>query len=291
MRHHGGVTTPLFGVDYSGTPPTPAELLAARVAFVGRYGCPLPNTKALTLIEAQRLTAAGIRIVSIWESTAARASEGAIPGARDALAAVAFFASMGQPAGTPIYFAVDEDVDAGAVLPYFQDAALNIWPYVMGGYGSRRVVDGLLAAGAIVFVMQTVAWSGGLLSPRAHIYQAGQTTIGGTQCDIDQALVADYGGWLIGQPDDEQELFPMAIFKDDNDALAYFVRKTYLDVLDRKVESVDVQNRWGQYITANGADLFLAAIVDSGEGTADVNAHLAELASWEAKQPAVAASS
>jgi hypothetical protein len=268
-------------VDFSGSPPPPDALIRAGVGFVGRYYCPLPNPKALTPGEAWAYSHAGVALVSFWESTAARATEGALAGAADATEAVRQAEACGQPPGSDIFFTVDVDVDARVVLPYFQDAVMKIWPYVCSGYGSLRVIEGLLDAGLIVHGIQTAMGSHGLLSPRAVIYQhPEQITIAGTQCDIDTALVADYGGWLIGSTA-EEEMIPMAIFKDDDDARRWFVRDTYRSVLSREVESLDVQTRWAAFIAANGADRFLAAIMDSTEGQGDLAGHLAELHAWE----------
>jgi Domain of unknown function (DUF1906) len=74
------------GGDYSFARPSISELKKAGITFVCRYLSHSP-AKNLTLKEAEELSAAGIDIVSIWEDTATRATEGHEAGVADAKAA------------------------------------------------------------------------------------------------------------------------------------------------------------------------------------------------------------
>jgi hypothetical protein len=58
----------------------------------------------------------------------------------------------------------------------------------------------------------------------------------------------------------------MAIFKSDDDAINFAIRKIYHDVLHREIESVQTQDHYRNMWKAGPADLVLAAIMDSDEG-------------------------
>jgi hypothetical protein len=131
------------------------RIVSAGVKFVARYYS-RNAAKNIGLSEAKALSGAGIDIVTVWESGgdhAAFFSHG--QGADDATSAVNQARSVGQPAGTPVYFAVDFDASQTEldtqIVPYFQGVADGLTvmgqgtpPYKVGVYGSGLVCSTLL---------------------------------------------------------------------------------------------------------------------------------------------------
>lgn len=192
----------MFGVDYSFAPhPSPAALTAAGVGFACRYISADAdndgNGKNLLPAEAKALLAAGIAVVMVAESYAARMKEGWPAGAADAQHADAVVQALGMP-GVPVYFAADWDAtrpDQAAINAYLDGAASVIGRQRTGIYGGYRPVKRALDAGKAAYAWQTVAWSAGQWDPRAHIRQGLAVTIGGVQCDRDQSRRPDFGQW------------------------------------------------------------------------------------------------
>ena len=159
----------MFVADYSWQHPTTDELKAAGYGAVMRYLARKIDAKLLQSGEAEELHAAGIGIGLVWETTAARAGEGAAAGLADANDAEALADRLGVPDATPIFYAVDFETSADVVRPYFA-AILGAARRPVGVYGSYRVVEGLPE---VPWVWQTVAWSYGRISERCHLYQKG----------------------------------------------------------------------------------------------------------------------
>jgi hypothetical protein len=197
-------TYPL-GLDYAGGRISGADLKAAGVTFVCRYlsdgGANLPN-KQLTPAEAADLTAAGIEIVSNWETTANMMLGGYSQGTADANAARAQQIKCGGPPGATIYFSCDFDEapsQQAAINAYLQ-ACCDVLggPGNVGIYGSYYVGMRALNAGVCSYLWQTEAWSGGSVDSRVAIIQRNQVgyrTVSGVQCDINEAHADDIGQW------------------------------------------------------------------------------------------------
>lgn len=158
-------------LDYAFQHPTPAAIKAAGACGVMRYLSHSGPPKNLTTAEATALHQAGLSIGLVYESTANRAGKGSQAGCQDATFAYDQAHDLGVPGGTVIFFAVDFDTTADAVTPYFKGVASVPTAYLPGVYGSLQVVDGLMSCGIVQWGWQTVAWSGGKLSDRAHLYQ------------------------------------------------------------------------------------------------------------------------
>ena len=192
----------MFGVDYSFAPhPSPAALTAAGVRFACRYISADAgndgNGKNLRPAEARALLAAGIAVVMVAESYAARMKEGRPAGVADARHANAVVQALGMP-GVPVYFAADWDAqpaDQPAINAYLDGAASVIGRQRTGIYGGYHPVKRALDAGKASYAWQTVAWSAGVWDPRAHIHQGLAVTIGGVQCDRDESRRPDFGQW------------------------------------------------------------------------------------------------
>lgn len=191
---------PTFGVDYAGAHPSPPCLALQGVKFAGRYIEPASDWKTLTKTEADALHAAGVAIVSFYETSATRALAGAAAGKADALGVIAHRADIGMPANRPVYFAVDFNATpaqlSGPVRDYFRGIAAVMPLDAIGGYGGYHTIRYLFDNALIKWGHQAYAWSGGAWDPRAHIqqYANGRALCGGT-VDFDRAMVADYGQW------------------------------------------------------------------------------------------------
>ncbi|SFA83130.1 protein of unknown function [Cohnella sp. OV330] len=193
------------GIDKA-TPVTAAQaktLASAGYAFAARYLVPSSYAwKRMTADEAKLITAAGMRIVSVYETTANRAASGADAGRNDGAAAYAEALAVGQPKGTVIYFAVDYDAqskDFDAIEAYLKAAAKQITGYETGVYGSYTVVEEMAKRGACAHFWQTYAWSRGKRSDKANIFQYKiDTTVSGIALDLNES----YGneGWWDTNP-------------------------------------------------------------------------------------------
>lgn len=202
-----GVTPVLLGLDYSGGRPAGRAVAAAGYGFVARY---LPNGLSsgrvnLSAAEVADMHAAGVAVVMVWESQANRAATGRAAGVADATYALAQAAVVGLP-GVPIYFAVDFDLPdyspaatsplakLGPVGEYFVGVVSVLGLARTGVYGGYWAVRRCLDAGLASWAWQTVAWSGGNIDPRIHLYQrAGYVTVDGVQCDVNEARQQQFG--------------------------------------------------------------------------------------------------
>lgn len=169
-----------YALDYSYRHPNPADI--KRAGYVGaiRYFSHDP-AKDLTLDEVKELHANGLWVSIVWETTAQRAVEGKAAGIADRKEAEYRAAKIGAPKGIVLWYAVDADVDPSSVKPYFA-GVLDERTYNTGAYGSRRVVESF---GRGVYRWQTEAWSGGIVSKVAHLYQqAGKSQFAGSDRDV-----------------------------------------------------------------------------------------------------------
>lgn len=151
-----------------------AKWLGVKVSYAVRYysfgyvvssgnkvwGCDHPNSKNLTPGEAQALTAAGIKIVTVWEAGAN--ATGRKQGTSAARCAARQAIRCGQPAGTPIYFAIDHDPKASerpGMEAYFQgirdELAKASRSYQIGVYGNRTSLDWCKAQGIATWFWQS----------------------------------------------------------------------------------------------------------------------------------------
>ena len=191
------------GLDYAGGRPSAADIKANGYTFVCRYlsdGGPSLPGKLLIPSEVSDLQANGIDIVSNWETTGVDALDGFGAGVSDAQQADSVHQSLGG-GQAPIYFSLDWDEapsQDAVVEQYFQGVASVIGLQRTGAYGGYWPLSRLLDASLITWAWQTQAWSGGNTDSRFHILQnnnAGYAYVDGVQCDIDEALVDNFGQW------------------------------------------------------------------------------------------------
>jgi hypothetical protein len=140
-----GIDTPIDTRDVSN------ELAGTRLDFVARYyRDPTSRWPPLSAREAAMLSAAGFKIVAIWEFHSARPQYFSYAsGYADAINAYRQARSIGQPPGSAIYFAVDFNAQpadiAGGIDPYFRGIAAGL--AAVGGTGQYRV--GVYGSGAV----------------------------------------------------------------------------------------------------------------------------------------------
>lgn len=204
----------LMGIDIAWDRPSVAQIKATGAHFVARYFSHDP-TKDLTAGEVQQYKAAGLGIVTVFESSAGRALQGHAAGVQDAQSAVNERAAVGLPSTAPIYWAVDTDTDYASVSAYAEGWATVIPKDKSGPYGGFKVVEGAHYAG-FKYGWQTTAWSGGQWSQWATIKQVGGAVLNGA-ADVDYAQAADYGEWPLTQGDDLPTPFDVWAYKGPGD--------------------------------------------------------------------------
>lgn len=191
----------IYGVDYAFQKPPASALKATGKAFACRYGGAGTSDKWLTASELASLTAHGIAVVANVEGAANGMLGGYDVGARWARQADNHFHALGMPDDRPIYLSVDFDVQPSqwaAVHGALMGARDVLGAARVGIYGGRYAIARAQAEHAAAWFWQTYAWSGRPTQwvSGVHIqqYQNG-VTIGGADCDLDRALVQDYGQW------------------------------------------------------------------------------------------------
>lgn len=191
-----------YGVDWAWGSLSPATLRSVGASFAARY-LSYDSGKNLSPSEARWLSQAGIDLVVVWETTAARALSGYNAGVEDARAALAQARACGKPDWAPIYFAVDIDEspgEASVVESYFRGVNAVLGVARTGVYGGFWTVKRLFEAGVIKYGWQTIAWSGGMWYPRSQLRQVGvDHVLAGVGDDPDLAVAADFGQWRVGQ--------------------------------------------------------------------------------------------
>ncbi len=121
--------------------------VSGRVTFVGRY------LRDITHKECAILRKAGLKLLSISEYSDEPDSINRAAGAVDAERALSKAKEFGQPAGTPIYFAIDFSVDASNpskmqdVFAYFEEIERTFHEaesgYLIGVYGNNYVLQNI----------------------------------------------------------------------------------------------------------------------------------------------------
>ena len=143
-----------------------------------------PNTSRpdLTAVEVGALHGKGKPIGLIWQMNGdkGRSGKGFDVGVLDAQTANAKADALGAPASVAVFYTVDWDAQPSQVEPYVR-GVLSVTGRPVGLYGSARIVDWATSLG-IAYRWQTKAWSLGVISPNAHLYQRDFLT------DLDQSV-------------------------------------------------------------------------------------------------------
>lgn len=178
------------------------------------------EAKPLTRDYADALRAAGLHIVSNFQygkpgwpdpSDFTRGYDG---GVADAHTATQLHAAAGGPDSAPIFFSVDDDIDAdtwnNVAVQWFRGINSVLGVGRTGIYGHARacgwaIRDGVVGPSSTPghrWAWQTRSWSHGEREPAAVLYQAVVNSpgspgplLGGINVDVDDVLAADYGQW------------------------------------------------------------------------------------------------
>jgi hypothetical protein len=182
------------------------NIKASGYDFVCRYYSDNPR-KNLTAPEAAALSSAGLSIVAVWEDNpTADAYFTHARGLDEGTRAYYMALTVGQAAGSAIYFAVDYDPDpiviGGAIADYFQGitdgfAAMargGTPAYAVGIYGSGAVCGAGLAAYG--WLAQATGWRGTSGFTGWNIQQGRGGTFLGIGVDLDDAA-GDYGAFTV----------------------------------------------------------------------------------------------
>jgi hypothetical protein len=185
------------------------ELSGSRVDFVARYYRePDSRWPPLSASEAQRLSSQGLKIVAVWEShSRTPAHFSYVYGYHDATSADRQARTIGQPAGSAIYFAVDYNVPSQslpAIDDYFRGVTAGLAAagggradYTVGVYGSGAVCDAVKGAGLAryTWLSNALAWNGAGYQDW-NIMQMGRSAELSFDHDADEAR-DDYGGFQV----------------------------------------------------------------------------------------------
>jgi hypothetical protein len=191
------------------------------ILFIGRYFAATNTWKALTKDESQKISDAGLYIVSIWQEVANSQEYFSYAlGKNDGKNAFKYAAKVGQTPNTPVFFAVDFDVTPSykqKILGYFEGVSDGYEEYLnerrqnglpeihykIGIYGSYDVLDWCKRQGIATYFFQAYppGWSNGRNSNPWSGYNLRQISSEQTVCNIyvdyDRAS-ADFGGWSHG---------------------------------------------------------------------------------------------
>lgn len=178
------------------------------------------EAKPITREYADALRAAGLQIVSNYQygkpgwpdpSDFTRGYDG---GVADAHTALRLHAASGGGDSAPIFFSVDEDIDArtwtGVAAEWFRGINSVLGVDRTGIYGHCRacgwaIEDGMVGRSTTAghwWAWQTKTWSHGEREPRAVLYQEVVDTVSnpgpilaGVSVDVNQVLANDFGQW------------------------------------------------------------------------------------------------
>ena len=187
-----------------------AAIRGANLDFVARYyRSPTSHWPSLSASEAQLLSA-GLKIVAVWESASTHASYfSRLFGVNDSTSAYHQAQTIGQPAGSAIYFAVDYDASGtdivGPINEYFRGIAAGFAAArgdgpgcKVGVYGSGAVCQALTRAGLADYTWLAVSsgWAESRTFTAWNIKQGEALRSLSFDHDSNEAT-DDYGGFQV----------------------------------------------------------------------------------------------
>ncbi|ESY77851.1 hypothetical protein X739_32535 [Mesorhizobium sp. LNHC220B00] len=188
-----------------------SQIASAGKSFVARYYRSASSKwPPLTAKEAQAVSGAGLKIVTVWESDSDHLSHFShSAGVAEGTSAYRQAMSAGQPAGTPIYFAVDFDCDgegiSGPINDYFRGVndgfsaiSSKSSAYSIGVYGSGNACAWLVGHGRVQYawLAMSTGWGGSKTFSGWNIKQGKADSRLTFDHDTDEA-VPDYGGFSV----------------------------------------------------------------------------------------------
>jgi Domain of unknown function (DUF1906)/Putative peptidoglycan binding domain len=195
------------GVDYSSGRPDVACLVRGGKRFAIRYTSIGSHPKNMTLAETKALTAAGMRVVTVFEESAGRMLQGAAAGENDARVSMVMAEKAGAHKRAPHFFALDVDthsftpVQWAACAAYLDAAAKVLGKARVGLYADVRGINKLRSH--VTWLWQTYAWSrddAGVVqwATGVHLQQhKNRVQLCGAEVDHDRALKPLYGQWGV----------------------------------------------------------------------------------------------
>jgi hypothetical protein len=185
-------------------------LRARGVTAVGRYYRVVHPEWRLTATEAQKLSAAGIKLFTVYEDVGHNLALTAAQGKIDGQNALDQATEVGQPAGTPIYFALEGlpngyvNSDLPAIRKYFTGVRQAIGTkYQLGVYSNGLVCETLLDEGvcAYTWLSASKAFAGTRDFYRSGRWNLAQTTPldqnwNGLSVDVDE-VKGDFGEFAV----------------------------------------------------------------------------------------------
>ena len=186
-------------------------LRAKGVTAVGRYYRIVHPEWALTKAEAQKLSAAGQKLFTVYEDTGHNLTLTAAQGKADGQNALEQATEVGQPAGTPIYFALEGlpngyvESDLPAIRKYFNGVQQAIGSkYELGVYSNGLVCETLLDEDVCgyTWLSASKAFAGTRDFYRSGRWNLAQMTPldqnwNGLSVDVNEAK-ADFGAFSVG---------------------------------------------------------------------------------------------
>jgi hypothetical protein len=210
-------------IDFAERRIPPDQIKAAGYAGVVNYvseSRPGANfeAKPITREYADALRAAGLHIVSNFQygkpgwpdpSDFTRGFDG---GAADARTALRLHGAAGGSNSAPIFFSVDDDIDANTwnslAVNWFRGINSVLGVGRTGIYGHAQacgwaIKDGVIGQSTTAgyrWAWQTKTWSHGQREPAAVLYQdVIDSALGGAHMDVDDVLAPDFGQWDLGR--------------------------------------------------------------------------------------------
>jgi hypothetical protein len=185
-------------------------LRAKGVTAVGRYYRVIHPEWRLTKAETQKLSAVGIKLFTVYEDTGHDLTLTAAQGKTDGQNALDQATEVGQPAGTPIYFALEGlpngyvASDLSAIRKYFAGIQQVIGTkYALGVYSNGLVCETLLDEGvcSYTWLSASKAFAGTRDFYRTGRWNLAQTTPldqnwNGLSVDVDEAK-DDFGAFAV----------------------------------------------------------------------------------------------
>jgi hypothetical protein len=187
------------------------EIKSSGLNFVARYyRDPASRLPPLSAEEARAVTAAGMKLVAVWQYKSNKPEHFSFAsGQADGMAAHRQAKAVGQPAGTAIYFAVDYNVPEpeirGLIDPYFRGVAAGLAAaagksreYRIGVYGSGAVCAYLKGArlAEYAWLSHSRAWAGYGSFANWDIKQGSRTTALSFDHDINEAR-GEFGAFTL----------------------------------------------------------------------------------------------
>jgi hypothetical protein len=217
-------------IDFAERRIAPDQIKSAGYAGVVNYvseSRPGANfeAKPLTREYADALRATGLHIVSNfqygkpgWPNAPSDFTRGFDGGVADAHTALGIHTAAGGSNSAPIFFSVDDDIDANTwnslAVNWFRGINSALGMQRTGIYGHAQacawaINDGVIGHSSTAghrWAWQTRSWSHGQREPAAVLYQEVVNTasnpgplLGGINVDVDEVLAADFGQWDLGR--------------------------------------------------------------------------------------------